>query len=119
MSLLLGDIVIVADLPDLQGVNPKPRPAVVVTPSAELEAGGPIFVVAITTRPTDISSADRIELPWSRPRHPRTGLNKRNAVICRWLVLIHRDRIARRIGVVPPAKLLQIIERLNELEAES
>jgi len=86
--LSLGDIVLVIDMPDSRGVNPKTRPAVVVGLPEETEAGDLIFVVAVTTRPDEVASDDRIGLPWSRPSHPRTGLNEPNAGVCSWLVRI-------------------------------
>jgi mRNA-degrading endonuclease toxin of MazEF toxin-antitoxin module len=44
-----GDIVIVRDLLDPNGVNPKDRPCVVVTRNDDLNAGAPIVVAAIST----------------------------------------------------------------------
>ena len=44
-----GDIVIVIDLLDPQGRNPKNRPCVIVSSPERFAAGGPFDVVAITT----------------------------------------------------------------------
>ena len=119
MSLHYGDIVIVSDLLDPRGRNPKDRPAVVVTPTDELDAGGPIYIVAITTTLPGVLPDDHVPLPWQRPRHPRTGLNKRNAAVCHWLALIEADRIDRVIGFVPNAELAMIGEALRRLADES
>jgi mRNA-degrading endonuclease toxin of MazEF toxin-antitoxin module len=108
LTLKYGDIVIVSGLPDPQGRNPKDRPAVVVTPTEELEAGRPIFVVAITTTLLAPLPNDYVRLPWSRPRHPRTGLNDKNAAVCHWLAQVDEVQIVRAIGRAPTAQLAQI-----------
>jgi mRNA-degrading endonuclease toxin of MazEF toxin-antitoxin module len=117
VSLSFGDIVIVTELLDPHGRNPKDRPAVVVTPTEDLEAGGAIFVIAITTTLPEPLPDDYISLPWARPRHPRTGLDTRNAVVCHWLSRVETSRIARKIGRVPTARLAEIVERLRDMDA--
>ncbi|MDY3552718.1 type II toxin-antitoxin system PemK/MazF family toxin [Gemmata sp. JC717] len=70
------------ELLDPQGRNPKRRPAVVLTPTAEIEPGGEIVVAALSTQ-LDQSPADvSVELPWHRDGHPRTKLNRRAVVVC-------------------------------------
>ena len=119
MLLRYGDIAIVSGLPDPFGRNPKDRPVVIVTPTDELREGRPIFVVAITTTLPDPLPDDYITLPWSRPRHPRTGLNSRNAVVCHWLVEVELSRVLRTIGRAPASKLDEIEEILRRLAGES
>lgn len=119
MTLRHGDIVIVAGLPDPQGRNPKDRPAVIVTPTDELRAGRPLFIVAITTTLSDPLPDDYVPLPWSRPRHPRTGLNARNAAVCHWLAHVEETQIARAIGRVPTRELIEIGEVLRRLAGET
>jgi mRNA-degrading endonuclease toxin of MazEF toxin-antitoxin module len=92
---------------------------VVVTPSDELDEEGPIFVVAITTTLPDPLPDDHVPIPWQRPRHPRTGLNERNAAVCHWLASVELDRIDRVIGLVPNAELARIEEALRRLADES
>ena len=89
------------------------------TPTDELAAGGPIFVVAITTTLIDPLPDDHVPLPWQRPRHPRTGLNERNAAVCHWLASVEPDRALRVIGNVSNAELAQIAEILRRLADES
>ena len=104
-----------SDMVDPHGRNPKDRPAVVVTPSEEIENEAPVFVVAITTTLPDPLPADYIRIPWSRPRHPRTGLNERNAAACHWLASVERSRVVRKIGRVPSTELSWIEEALRDL----
>ncbi|HEX8202782.1 MAG TPA: type II toxin-antitoxin system PemK/MazF family toxin [Isosphaeraceae bacterium] len=119
MTLQYGDIVIVAGLPDPHGRNPKDRPAIVVTPTDELRAGRPIFVVAITTTLTSPLPDDYVRLPWSRPRHPRTGLNSRNAAVCHWLAHVEESKVVRAIGRVPGRELIAIGDALHRLAGEA
>jgi mRNA-degrading endonuclease toxin of MazEF toxin-antitoxin module len=119
LTLHYGDIVIISGLPDPRGRNPKDRPAVIVTPTDEMDADGPIFVVAITTTLTEPMPDDHVPLPWQRPKHPRTGLNARNAVVCHWLAMVEPDRVERVIGIVNNAELGRINEILRRLADEA
>ena len=110
-----GDIVIITALLDPQGRNPKDRACVVVTPPDEIEEGGSLDVVAITTLVPDPLSPDHVPLPWHAERHPRTGLNKRNIAVCSWLVEIPGSRVARVIGRVPNKQMIQIAAILARL----
>jgi hypothetical protein len=53
------------ELADANGVA-KVRPAVVVSATADIAAGGPVRVAAITTRIPLPPSADHVLLPWDR-----------------------------------------------------
>ncbi len=88
----------------------------VVTPTAELLAGGPIFIVAVTTVLPDPLPDDHVMLPWSRPWHPRTGLNMPNAAVCRWLMQVEESQIMERMGIVPARKLVKINDILRQLD---
>ena len=114
-SLRYGQIVVVAGMLDPNGVNPKDRPAVVVTPSDELDAGGPVIVAAISTlRPGSVPE-DLVPLPWHPQGHVRTGLKTRCAVVCRWLERVQPSRIERVIGIVPGRRLEEVAATLARL----
>ena len=110
-----GDIVIVEALLDPQGRNPKDRACVLVTPSAEIAEGGPLDVVAITSKLPAPLPRDHVPLPWHPLRHPRTGLNKPNAAVCSWLSEVEWGRVLRRIGSAPGPRLAMIELILGEL----
>src|SRR3954470_16729515 len=101
-----SEIVIVVGLLDPQGRNPKDRACVVVSPSDQIEAGGALDVVAITTKLPDPLPPDHVPLPWQLPRHPRTGLGKRGAAVCTWQAEVDPSRVARSIGSVPGRQML-------------
>jgi mRNA-degrading endonuclease toxin of MazEF toxin-antitoxin module len=113
-----GDVVIVLDLLDPQGRNPKDRPCVLVSTSERIADGGPFEVVAITTLLPNPLPFDHVELPWHLQRHPRTGLNKPNAAVCSWLVEVEASRVDRAIGHVPGKKMRQIAAVLRALRGE-
>jgi mRNA-degrading endonuclease toxin of MazEF toxin-antitoxin module len=110
-----GEIVLVSKLVDPRGRNPKDRPAVIVTRTEEIDSGAPLVVVAITTTLPEPLPDDYVSLPWSRPRHPRTGLNERNAAVCHWLAVIEEATVIRTIGQVPTPQLARIDEILRRL----
>ena len=110
-----------AELLDPQGRNPKRRPAVVLTPTAEIRPDGELVVAALSSQ-TDQSPPDvSVEVPWHRDGHPRTKLNRRNVVVCTWLVAlpvaaIGPDDLA---GVVPFAQLGRILEIVRSRQSDS
>jgi mRNA-degrading endonuclease toxin of MazEF toxin-antitoxin module len=101
-----GEIVLIADLLDPNGVNPKDRPCVVVTDPKVPRPDGHQIVVPDPIPP------GYVLLPWYRPHHPVTGLNKRAAAICPWIDEVSEDRILLKLGVVPDAQLLRIAAEL-------
>lgn len=116
-----GDIVLVAGLLDPQGRNPKDRPCVVIT-NPESRTEGRQFVVAISTVLPDPLPDDHVLLPYMNPRHPKTGLNKRNAAIGRWVGEVDESQIIRKLGFVPGKQiraLAEILARLDAAEDES
>jgi hypothetical protein len=113
-----GEIVLVSNLPDPRGRNPKDRPAVVMTRTEEIDSGASLAVVAITTTLPDPLPDDYVPLPWFRPRHPRTGLNTRNAAVCHWLAIIEESKVLRAIGQVPTRHLARIDAILRRLADE-
>lgn len=114
-----GRIVWVEPL-DPQGRNPKRRPAVVLTPTAEIKPDGEVVVVALTSQ-IDQSPADvSVEVPWHRDGHPRTKLNRRNVVVCTWLVVIPVSVIGPGDlgGSVPFPQMARILEIVAALPTD-
>ena len=107
------------ELLDPQGRNPKRRPAVVITPTAEIRSDGEVVVAALSSQidqsPPDVS----VSVPWHRDGHPRTKLNRRNVVVCSWLVAvpvvaIRPDDIG---GIVPFAEMARVLEIVRSLQS--
>ncbi len=115
MPLIYGEIVIVSEMLDPNGANPKDRPSVVVTPSCEIGAEGPFTVVAISTVLPGPIPDDHVALPWEPRGHPRTGLRTRCAAVVPWIQTVPAERIVRSIGTVPGRYLEEIAAKLAEL----
>jgi mRNA-degrading endonuclease toxin of MazEF toxin-antitoxin module len=98
---------------DPQGRNLKKRPAVIVTPTSEIEEDKPIVCVAITTDIPHVQSEDFVLLPYQNGGHPRTGLSKRCAAMCSWLVVIREDEIIGYLGKAPKPQLELILARME------
>jgi hypothetical protein len=109
-----GSIVLVAAMLDPHGRNPKDRPCVVVTEPGDAPEGFHA-VVAISTIVPDPLPEDYVLLPWHPRRHPKTGLDKRNAAIGRWVEVVDSSRIIRKVGVVPDAQLMALAVVLDIL----
>jgi mRNA-degrading endonuclease toxin of MazEF toxin-antitoxin module len=115
VTLTYGQIVIVSEMLDPNGVNPKDRPSVIVTPSNEIQAEGPFTVIAISTRLPGVVPDDHVALPSDPRGYPRTGLRNRCAVVIPWIQTVPAERIVRAIGLVPGRHLEMIAAKLAEL----
>lgn len=99
---------------DEQGRNPKLRPVVVVSSEADIASHAVLHAVAVThTIPSPLPEYC-VPLPWSRPRHPRTGLSSASVVNCRWIVTIESHEGLEPSGSVPVDALLKILRALRE-----
>jgi len=109
-----GSIVWV-DIADPRGVR-KRRPAVILSASDEKLPDAPVEAVAITTTFPDPIPHTHIELPWHPKRHPATGLTRRSAAVCSWLVELRPSQAVEPEGYVPTNVMLRIVERVAELK---
>ena len=115
-SVQQGRIVWV-ELLDPQGRNPKRRPAVVITPTAEIRSDGEVVVAALSSQTDQSPPEVSVPVPWQPNGHPRTKLNRRNVVVCSWLVTlpvasIQPDDIG---GIVPFAEMARVLEIIRSL----
>ncbi len=94
----------------------KSRPVIILTSDADIAAGIPLVVMAVTTTFTNPPPKDFIELPWNHdPRRVSTGLARRSAAVVMWLDTVYADEITDIIGTVPLKSMKQIQQRLSEL----
>jgi len=101
---------------DPNGVNEKVRPVVVLTSSDEISAGSPVVGATVTTTLPNPLTDDYVELPWQPQGKVRTGLKRRCAVLCTWLVHINPDHIEEIRGRVSAHTLKEIKIKTIELE---
>lgn len=106
--------IIWATVLDQSGRNPKTRPALIVTPTDEIEAGKPFVAVAISTQ-SPSSSENHVELPWHRDGHARTKLRQRCVAVSDWLIPLREDDIQSYGGVVPINVFEKILARIAEI----
>ncbi len=106
----LGQIVW-ATIADARGYR-KMRPAVIVTPSDRIRSTRSLDIVAVTSRVPEPLPPDHVLLPWHRQRHPRTGLNRKCAAVCTWVVRISPGDVEDVAGVLPGAVLLDILTKI-------
>ena len=100
-----------AELADANGIR-KVRPAVIVTPSAQIEPATSLEVVAVTSLLPKPLPDDHVLLPWHPRGHPRTGLNRDCAAVCGWLARISSADIRGTAGVVPGPEMLEIATKI-------
>jgi mRNA-degrading endonuclease toxin of MazEF toxin-antitoxin module len=101
------------ELFDPQARNQKCRPAVIVTPDAEIHEAGEVWVVAISTQLDEAPAESQVALPWDRRGHPRTGLKERCAAVCTWMEKVSVASIRAYAGIVPGRQLLDILTRIK------
>jgi mRNA-degrading endonuclease toxin of MazEF toxin-antitoxin module len=106
----LGSVVWV-ELADANGFH-KVRPAVVVSATADIVAGQPVRVVAITTRlPTPLPD-DHVLLPWDRQGKARSGLRRKCAAVATWLAEIPLSDVRDTVGLLPSAVIAEVLARV-------
>jgi mRNA-degrading endonuclease toxin of MazEF toxin-antitoxin module len=109
-----ADILFVDNVLDPNGQNPKTRRVVVLTPDSALATGSPIVAAAVTGTLPDPLTADYVVLPYKNPpgtRHPRTGLTKKAAVLCTWLVTVDPNDVSGRSGFIPASSMASVDAR--------
>jgi mRNA-degrading endonuclease toxin of MazEF toxin-antitoxin module len=107
-----ADIIFAEGVLDPNGQNPKTRRVVVLTPDAALAAGYPIVAAAVTGTLPDPLTTDYVVLPYKNPpgtRHPKTGLTRRAAVLCTWLVTVKPIDVVGRSGYVPASSMESVV----------
>ena len=106
----LGSVVWV-ELADANGFR-KVRPAVVVSATADIAAGQPVRVVAITTRlPTPLPD-DHVLLPWDRQGRARSGLRRKCVAVTTWLAEIPVSDVRQIVGLLPSAVIAEVLAKV-------
>lgn len=113
MSPLCRGRIVWVEVLDPQGRNRKCRPAVVVTPDAEIRSDGEVWVVAISSQLDQAPAEVQVELPWDHRGHPRTGLKERCAAVCSWMEKVSVASIQGTAGTVPGHQLLAILAAIK------
>jgi hypothetical protein len=99
-----ADILFVDGVLDPNGQNPKRRRVVILTPNGAWAAGYPIVAAPVASQVPPVPTADHVLLPFKNPpgtRHPATGLTRRAAIVCTWLVVVNPQDITGRSRYMP------------------
>ena len=114
-----GDIVEVEQMLDPKGQNPKIRPALILTPTAEIAQSESLVVAAISSShiPEKLPEAF-VELPFADGGRCKTGLIRRSVVVCTWLEEISKSRILRKLGGAPGTAMELVAEFLAKQKSE-
>lgn len=115
MSLPQLGSVVWAELTDAKGFR-KVRPAVVVSATADLAAGQPARLVAITTRLPHPLPEDHVLLPWDRQGKARTGLRRKCAAVVSWLAEVPVHDIRQVVGILPSAVLEELLAKVTAIQ---
>jgi mRNA-degrading endonuclease toxin of MazEF toxin-antitoxin module len=93
----------------------KLRPVVVITPTNAIRTDKSFEAVAITTTFPKQLPDDHILLPYQRTGHPYTGLNKKAAAVCSWIVSVAHGDVVRPKGYLPAAYLYDVLKKVDGL----
>jgi hypothetical protein len=92
----------------------KRRPAIIISPTDEIEAGAEIAVMAISTSYPAPPPANCIELPWNNDRRRSvTRLSQRSAAVTNWLRYIREEEIDELAGDVPLTIMVRILSKMG------
>ena len=100
-----------AELRDENGFG-KVRPVVIVTPTAEINPGKSVRVVAITTRLPTVLPDDHVLLPWDSQGKARSGLKCRCAAVISWQAEIPVGSLQTVVGVLSPTVIGELLDKI-------
>lgn len=113
---MVGQVVAVVDLPDLQGGNPKRRrPAVIV---ASLGGGVLLLVAATGQFDPDRLEDDEVRLPHGNSSQPSVaGFSKPTIAKCTWLAIVRPEDCHRYGGTVPAGLIAILSDKVQKMVA--
>jgi hypothetical protein len=106
-----GTILLVSQVPDKNGVNPKDRFVGLVRDFDDTDTLA--YGVAVTGTFTLPLAATSVRLPFHRQSRCKTGLNKDSVADCTWVVVATPRDFMKRNGVTPPTELLTILRQVQ------
>jgi mRNA-degrading endonuclease toxin of MazEF toxin-antitoxin module len=91
--------IIWASVPRPDGSPGKPRTAVIVTATAEINDTDPFVVVAITSAFQEPLRDAEVRLPFHPQGGGRIGLKRPTVAVCDWLVELRKSQVLQEVGV--------------------
>ena len=111
MSFPCQGRIIWVNIPNPLGAEWKHRTAVILTPDAEIVAGGSVTVAGIS-RQSRTPTHD-VLLPWHREGKVRTMLKVECYAVAYWLVTVKLEDVDSDAGVVPPDEMASLLHRVT------
>ena len=111
MGLLAGDIVIVEHVPQNAPTEPKARPALIISTPSFHNGNLDVIILIITSVVRYNSPTDEI-IKNDEPYFSQTGLKVTSAVRCGSICSFPKQKIRRKIGVLPRDILERIVNRI-------
>ena len=109
----LGSVVWV-ELADARGAL-KVRPAVVISPTAQITTGATIRVVAVTSRLPDVLPQDHVLLPWHPQGKARSGLRRRCAAVVTWQAVVPVEKVQEVVGILPNDVIAELLAKVKAI----
>ena len=106
-----GTILLISQVPDKNGVNPKDRFVVLVRDFDDADALA--YGVAVTGTFNYPLPPTSISLPYHRQGRCITGLTKDSVADCTWVVVAAPPDFIKRNGMTPPIPLLTILREVQ------
>lgn len=114
MKIRRGNIVLL-DFPFTSGHSSKVRPAVVVQSDELNDKLENCIVAQISTKIGSENRPTHVLIDFTTENAAITGLRAPSIVKCENLFTIHRDRILRVIGELPPTRLRELDEAIKRV----
>ncbi|HEV3447135.1 MAG TPA: type II toxin-antitoxin system PemK/MazF family toxin [Gemmataceae bacterium] len=103
--------IIWASVPRPDGSPGKPRTAVIVTATAEINDTDPFVVVAITSAFQEPLRDAEVRLPFHPQGGGRIGPQAPTVAVCDWLVELRKSQVLQEVGSLPTILMIEIVEK--------
>lgn len=110
MNVKPGQLVWV-EVADFNGFR-KVRPVVVISTSSDPPSSTRVTAVAIATKIPAKLPDDQVLLPWAAEGRCHSGLRRRSAAVCSWIVTFFNTDIRGWIGTLNEETLRQIMGKI-------
>ena len=102
---------------DPRGIR-STHPVIVLNAKDEIILDAELFGIVISSSVPDPWPASCVAVPWSRQRHPYTGLDRRCAAVCDWTQLFRVSDVLRVRGQLPLKHLRDVLAKYRDLTSE-
>lgn len=111
--------IIWAKIPDQRGLAHEPHPAVIITPTDDIDPAGTVWVVGVSTKHHLASEEFRTPLQFDPTGRCRTKLRRASWAVSNWLAEVDLSSIEAEhyAGVVPEIVMQEIVRKIPGIGA--